>query len=51
MTPDMAGTTAMMGSRDRLKHTLENELSRTLAEVLFHRYWSLINHSIDSWIP
>ena len=35
MTPDMAGTTAMMGSRDRLKHTLENELSRTLAEVLF----------------
>lgn len=35
MTPDMAGTTAMMGNRDRLKHTLENELSRTLAEVLF----------------
>ncbi|MCT1399280.1 hypothetical protein M4D81_09645 [Paenibacillus sp. p3-SID867] len=31
----------MMGNRDRLKHTLENELSRTLAEVLFPSLFEL----------
>jgi hypothetical protein len=35
MTPGMAGTIAMMGNRGRMKQTLENELSHTLATVLF----------------